>query len=403
MTTCGAFGGLTNKNEPCKRTAGWGVPDEDSGRCKTHLDQIPEPETYTAPLGYTYVVTMEGNVTAATEVTLTPQKAEAPVEPDPPDPEPEPEPEPDPEPPPPDPDPDPPPVGDSNEPASFELWARHDLAHGFPETLDEAVVPMSERGNFVLAGVSAHVGRAKVSEDARFDDGHCLRILWPKGMSVGSGMFNYAIRQADSRRNPDRINQTVPLQRWYIRYQYLLEPDANGQWEMHWDQLRFVVGNRHITSGGPSGNTAWGWTLRGQSNSGASGGWGGGHFADRARAYRLWGFPSADGSTETLASVAHEPRVGAVHTVELLFDATVRGEPLFGIDDAGVGPCRVKVWHNGALLMDETPTWHMSHPFLELFINLNQSGGVSPATDKYIRMSVPYISGERYEGEVFNP
>jgi hypothetical protein len=53
--TCGDFGGLTVKGEPCKRAAGWGVPDTDTGRCKTHLEQVPQPErtrrrltTYTA-------------------------------------------------------------------------------------------------------------------------------------------------------------------------------------------------------------------------------------------------------------------------------------------------------------------------------------------------------------------
>jgi hypothetical protein len=84
--TCGDYGGLTAKGEPCKRAAGWGVPGTDEGRCKTHLEQVPEPTTHTPPLGYTYGVTVEGTLAAATAVTLTPAKAEAeqPGEPEPP-------------------------------------------------------------------------------------------------------------------------------------------------------------------------------------------------------------------------------------------------------------------------------------------------------------------------------
>jgi hypothetical protein len=73
--TCGDFGGLTAKNEPCKRAAGWGIAGTDTGRCKTHLEQVPEPTQHDAPIGYVYRVDVIGTVDAAESVLLTPYKA----------------------------------------------------------------------------------------------------------------------------------------------------------------------------------------------------------------------------------------------------------------------------------------------------------------------------------------
>jgi hypothetical protein len=61
--TCGDWGGITTRGEPCKRKAGWGVPGTDDGRCKDHLEQEPAPSpsadwpvVVTAPDGYRIVV-----------------------------------------------------------------------------------------------------------------------------------------------------------------------------------------------------------------------------------------------------------------------------------------------------------------------------------------------------------
>jgi len=59
MSKCGDYGGVTTKNEPCKRSAGWGVPGTSEGRCKDHLEQEPETHILTAPEGYTFEVTMD--------------------------------------------------------------------------------------------------------------------------------------------------------------------------------------------------------------------------------------------------------------------------------------------------------------------------------------------------------
>jgi hypothetical protein len=42
--TCGDYGGVTTKGQPCKRKAGWGVTDTDEGRCVTHLEPVVEPD-----------------------------------------------------------------------------------------------------------------------------------------------------------------------------------------------------------------------------------------------------------------------------------------------------------------------------------------------------------------------
>jgi hypothetical protein len=62
--TCGDWGGVTTRGEPCKRKAGWGVPGTDDGRCKDHLEQEPAeppppsdwPVVVVAPDGYRLVV-----------------------------------------------------------------------------------------------------------------------------------------------------------------------------------------------------------------------------------------------------------------------------------------------------------------------------------------------------------
>lgn len=116
------------------------------------------------------------------------------------------------------------------------------------------------------------------------------------------------------------------------------------------------------------------------------------------RDYRLWGFPTPDGSTVSLARVGAGMPVGEWVHMELLFDRTVKSAPLFGEGSEGVGPVAVKFWANGKLLVDVVESWHMSHPFMELFFNLNQSGGIRPTAERYLRLSGTYISGELYTG-----
>lgn len=289
----------------------------------------------------------------------------------------------------PEPEPEPPPPGEFNEPRGFEPWFRHNLAtHGFPETRVGLVwMAASDVGFLQFSGASAHIERATLIDDPRFEGGKCLRVLWPANFSVGSGMFNYAMRSTDGRASTDKIAEAIKLQRWYIRQQYLLEPDDDGTWEAHWDQLRIFTGNRHLVSG--TQETMFGWTLRGESNAGD---WGGGHFMDRCRAYRLWGYKSPTVSSSSLASPSPGPRIGQLITQEMLFDLTVRGSNMF---PKVAAPVHVKAWENGAGILDAKPEWYIGHPFMELFQNINQSGGVRPATDKYIRLGVPYISGER--------
>jgi len=61
--TCGDYGGVTLKGEPCKRSVGWGVPGTNEGRCKDHLAQepvAPKPEPPPTEFYAPYEVTVSG-------------------------------------------------------------------------------------------------------------------------------------------------------------------------------------------------------------------------------------------------------------------------------------------------------------------------------------------------------
>jgi uncharacterized protein YjdB len=287
-----------------------------------------------------------------------------------------------------------------NEPAGFVPWFVHDW-QSFPDG-ETCVVPASGEGYFVFCGVSAHVGRATLINDgnAPHGFGKSLRVHWPAGFPTGHGMFNYAIRSTPHLTSPARTETAIPLQKWYISTWVYLEPEAGGGWEMHFDQLRHFTMNRHVTSGSEGGRTIAGWTLRGVlPYSGSSVDWEKGERMDTLRDYRLWGYRCDGCSTSTHARVEPGVAVGEWVHMELLFDRTVKPPPLFATGDPGIGPVRVKYWANGTLRMDRVlDNVYMAYPFMELFFNLNQSGGVAPNGDKYIRLSGTYISGEVYHG-----
>jgi hypothetical protein len=291
-------------------------------------------------------------------------------------------------------------AGRPNEPAGFVPWFVHDW-QSFPDG-EECVVPASGLGYFIFCGVSAHVGRATLIDDrdAPHGFGKSLRVHWPAGMGVGRGVFNYAIRSTPHRTNPDVIETAVPLQKWYISTWVYLEPEADGNWEMHFDQLRHFSMNRHVTGGGGSQLATW--TFRGElPYTGSSVDWDRGGRMSALRAYRLVGRHQYGASSSTIASVTPGLPLGRWVHMELLFDRTVKSSPLFAnADEDNVGPVAVKYWANGELLLDQViDDVNMSYPFMELFFNLNQSGGISPSTDKYIRLSGTYISGEVYRGD----
>lgn len=284
-----------------------------------------------------------------------------------------------------------------NEPAGFVPWFVHDW-QTFPSDRDTCTVPASHRGFFVFCGVSAHVDRGTLINDpnAPHGFGKSIRVHWPANFPGGSGFFNYAIRSTDVLSpTEDRIAASTPLQKWYISTWVYLEPDANGEWEMNFNQLRHFTGNRHITGLGRA--SVFGWTLRGDAISGSSMDYT--RTGDAMRDYRLWGYSSPGGTSTTFATAAPGLPVGKWVHMELLFDRTVKGSRLFDESNAGIGPVRVKYWANGQLIMDRLveDVW-MSHPFMELFFNLNQSSGDRPTTDKYIRLSGTYVSGELYDG-----
>jgi uncharacterized protein YjdB len=290
-------------------------------------------------------------------------------------------------------------AGRPNEPAGFVPWFVHDW-QSFPDG-EDCVVPASDLGYFIFCGVSAHVGRATLVDDpnAPHGFGKSLRVHWPAGMSVGRGMFNYSIRSTPHRTNPDVIDTAVQLQQWYISTWVFLEPEADGNWEMHFDQLRHFTANRHVTGGG--GSQLQTWTFRGDlPYTGSSVDWEKGGRMSELRAYRLVGRRYYGASSSTIASVEPGLPLGRWVHMELHFDRTVKSPPLFAnADEDNVGPVAVKYWANGELLLDRViEDVNMSYPFMELFFNLNQSGGISPSTDKYIRLSGTYISGEVYQG-----
>jgi uncharacterized protein YjdB len=284
-----------------------------------------------------------------------------------------------------------------NEPAGFVPWFMHDW-QSFPDG-EECVVPASGLGYFIFCGVSAHVGRAKLIDDpdAPHGFGKSLRVHWPAGMSVGHGVFNYAIRSTPHRTNPERLETSAPLQKWYVSTWVYLEPEADGTWEAHFNQLRHFSMNRHITGTGKSSAT---WAFRGMlPYEGSKLVWDGNQRQTETRDYRLSGRECPDCSTTTQTTVQPGPRLGQWVHMELLFDRTVKAAPLFALGDDGVGPVHVRYWENGKLMMDRViDDAYMSHPFMELFFNLNQSGGIAPGTHKYIRLSGTYVSGELYEG-----
>jgi uncharacterized protein YjdB len=283
-----------------------------------------------------------------------------------------------------------------NEPARFVTWFEHDW-QTFPKTTDECVVPASGTGYMIFCGVSASVERGSLIDDpdAPHGFGKSIRVHWPANFPVGSGFFNYAIRSTERRTNPDRIDTSIPLQKWYISTWVYLEPDAAGEWEMNFNQLRHFTGNRHITGLGRA--SVFGWTLRGDVVDGSSMDYD--RNGDRMRDYRLWGYRSPGGSSASFATTTPGLPIGQWVHMELLFDRTVKGTRLFSADEDGIGPVAVRYWANGQLLMDRVveDVW-MSHPFMELFFNLNQSSGVRPTTDKFIRLSGTYVSGELYDG-----
>jgi hypothetical protein len=85
--TCGDYGGLTTKGEPCKRAAGWGVPGTDEGRCKTHLAQEPEPPAWPvvldAPIDHRLTVEELGQPTTRVTVDAVPVEVVVPPPPPP--------------------------------------------------------------------------------------------------------------------------------------------------------------------------------------------------------------------------------------------------------------------------------------------------------------------------------
>jgi uncharacterized protein YjdB len=292
-------------------------------------------------------------------------------------------------------------AGRPNEPAGFVPWFVHDW-QSFPPTRDDCVVPASDRGYFIFCGVSANVSRATLIDDpnAPHGFGKSLRVHWPAGMETGHGVFNYAIRSTPHRTSPGVIDTSIPLQKWYISTWVYLEPEADGMWETHFDQFRHFTGNRHIT--GQGGATIFGWTFRGVLRyEGTSVRWETGEPKRMAElsGYRLWGYASDGASTSTHATTSPGMPLGRWVHMELLFDRTVKTSgPLFGSGEDGEGPVHVRYWENGELKMDHTVNAFMSQPFMELFFNLNQSGGISPTADKYLRLSGTYISGELYDG-----
>jgi hypothetical protein len=78
---CGDYGAVTVRGTPCQRNAGWGIPGEDEGPCKDHVDQVPdwrtpaepEPVHIVAPEGYAYALRIDrGTMAKALEVSLSP-------------------------------------------------------------------------------------------------------------------------------------------------------------------------------------------------------------------------------------------------------------------------------------------------------------------------------------------
>jgi hypothetical protein len=399
MTTCGDWGGVTQKGEPCKRTAGWGVPDTDEGRCKTHLEQVPEPETYTAPLGWTYAVTVEGTFTAATAVTLTPSKAAAPVEPEPPEEPVEPEPPEDPEPPEePEPpiivDPEPPYEPSDRHPHQPEWATRVFFDHGewdyWPE-LREGIAgfPAARKGHVQFNGVNASPLQYGITPDASTPQGYAgyVRALWNAGRRVGTGMWNWTARGGEGDPWP------FALKRWYVSFWSYLEPEPDGMWETNFDQLRMFSTNRHLSS------TLATFTYRGVLRyEGTSVRWETGEPKRMAelRAYRHIGRRCDGCSTTTIASSDPGMPLGQWVNHELIYDRTVKTSgPLFSKGDDGVGPLRLIHRINGEVRTDRVlENIYMEAPFAELHVNFNQSGGISPTVDRYIRFTGMYISGE---------
>jgi hypothetical protein len=285
-------------------------------------------------------------------------------------------------------------AGRPNEPAGFVPWFVHDW-QSFPATTDDCVVPASGVGYMHFCGVSAHVERATLIDDpdAPHGFGKSLRVHWPANFPVGSGFFNYAIRSNEERGSPDMRDTAIPLQKWYVSTWVYLEPSGDGLWEAHFDQLRHFTGNRHIIAG-DNGKTLFGWTFKGHSlGQGATQG--------EIRLYRLWGRkdPDSPSASFTEFSTSGSLPVGRWVHMELLFDRTVKVPPLFAVGEDGVGDMHFKMWANGVLMRDAIyPDFYASHPFMELFFNLNQSGGVRPTRDHYLRLSGTYVSGERYSG-----
>jgi uncharacterized protein YjdB len=289
-----------------------------------------------------------------------------------------------------------------NEPAGFVPWFVHDW-QSFPPDRETCVVPASDKGYMIFCGVTAGVHHGKLIDDpnAPHGFGKSIRIHWPADHPTGHGLWNWAMRSTPHRTMPDVIDTSTPLQKWYISTWVYLEPmNAHGEWLMNWDQLRMFTGNRHIAAALPGGpRTLFGWTFKGGLK-GDEPYWS--DWATHGRHYRLWGYPEPDGSSFSIEEGGGPGiPVGEWVHMELLFDRTVKGEPLFSPDSNGIGPVRYKIWMNGELKLDDTREWYMAYPFMELFFNINQSGGVSSTHERWLRVSGTYVSGEVYQGKVY--
>ena len=45
-STCGDYGGTNRRGEPCGRSAGWGIPSADSGKCRRHRGTSPDGSSH---------------------------------------------------------------------------------------------------------------------------------------------------------------------------------------------------------------------------------------------------------------------------------------------------------------------------------------------------------------------
>jgi hypothetical protein len=401
--TCGDFGGLTVKGEPCKRAAGWGVPDSDSGRCKTHLEQEPEPFELVPPIDYVYRVDVRGSVDAATAVLLTPYRDVTPPDEEPTDPvDPDPDPvDPDPDPEPVDPDPDPyvPSDRHPNEFAGAVPFFDHDFGY-WPESREGiAGFPASHTGWIQFNGVNATDKQFGITPDPDGPHGYkgYVRALWHAGKQVGTGVWNWTARNIEG--SAAEVMAGTLLRKAYISFWVYLEPEDDGMWETHFDQFRMFTVNRHVT-GSYGGRTTMGFTFRGVLRyEGTSVRWVTGEpkRMSALRDYRYWGYKCDGCSSATLANAGPGMPLGQWVHHEIIIDRTVKTDgPMFGTGTDGEGPVHIQHWANGALLLDRVVTTYMAFPLAEIHVNLNQSGGIAPSVDKYIRWTGLYISGEPY-------